>query len=213
MMTAWHRYADGGVRWRADSLGIEVEGQGFQRTPGPIVTIAKLWDQWADPIQHWAHIFNVPVELLLMTAATESRRDLDPRQDLKEPGYVSDESTPHRVSIGLCHVLISTARGALGFAVGRQWLAVPRNNFMAAALVLRDDARTTGFDPILAAAKYNAGALRPSSENRFGLRVTGDHLDRAARWFGDAVTFIAAHGGAERDWQWALKASASRVLV
>lgn len=209
----FHRFGEKGARWRCDSLGLEIEGEGFQRTPGEPRTIARIWDQWSDPIQKWAWTLGVPIELILATVATESHASLDPKQDRKEPGYISDEATPDRVSIGLCHPLISTARGVTGFAVGRAWLSVPRNNLMVASLVLRDDARATAFDPVLAASKYNAGSLRASDKNRFGLRSHGTHLDRFTKFFGDAVAFIAEKGGAERDWQWALKASDLGVLV
>lgn len=44
----------------------------------------------------------------------------------------------------------------------------------------------TGLNPILVAAAFNAGGLYASGGNSWGLKVTGDHLDRAARWLGDA---------------------------
>ena len=42
----------------------------------------------------------------------------------------------------------------------------------------------------LAAAAYNAGSLRQDSGNMWSLRSTGDHLDRAARFFGDACAVL-----------------------
>src|SRR5688572_1351497 len=195
----FHRYADHSqIRWRCDSVGLEIEGEGFQRTPGPPATIARIWENWSDHLQGFAWTLGVPVELLLATVATESSASLDPRQDRKEPGYVSDEATPNRVSIGICHLLIATARGVTGFAVGRAWLQVPRNNIFAAGLVIKDDARATRLDPVYMLAQYNAGGLRGSTKNRWGLRSYGNHLDRGVRFFGDAVAFIADKGGCER---------------
>lgn len=61
-----------------------------------------------------------------------------------------------------------------------------------------DDARhRTGDNPILIAANYNAGGLYDASNpqsryhNPWHLRTYGNHLDRAAEWFGDACVVIA----------------------
>jgi peptidoglycan L-alanyl-D-glutamate endopeptidase CwlK len=48
----------------------------------------------------------------------------------------------------------------------------------------------TGDDPILVAAAYNAGGCYKSTENPWHLRSHGDHLDRAARWYGDACAVL-----------------------
>lgn len=52
----------------------------------------------------------------------------------------------------------------------------------------------TGFDPILVAAAYNSGGLRSTDANPWGLKVTRDHLDRAARWYGDACALLIEMG-------------------
>lgn len=212
----FHRYGDKGtVRWRIDSMGLEIEGEGYQRTAGKPLTMQKIWHEWAEPIQHWAFAFGLPVELLMMTCATEGGMHLDnPKQDRKEPGYVSDEATPDRVSIGLNHILLSTAREVTGWAgMPRRWLEQPANNFMVAALVIRLGARVTRLDPVLVSARYNAGSLRPSPRNRWGLFVHGTHLDRAAKWVGDAVAFTADKGDVERGWRWFLESINSGTLL
>ena len=48
----------------------------------------------------------------------------------------------------------------------------------------------TGDDPLLVAAAYNAGSLQPSPENHWRLRSSGNHVDRAAEWYGDACAVI-----------------------
>jgi peptidoglycan L-alanyl-D-glutamate endopeptidase CwlK len=50
----------------------------------------------------------------------------------------------------------------------------------------------TGLDPILVAAAYNAGGLYRSTQNAWRLRSHGDHLDRAAKWYGDACFVMAS---------------------
>jgi peptidoglycan LD-endopeptidase CwlK len=49
---------------------------------------------------------------------------------------------------------------------------------------------TTSDDPILVAAAYNAGSLRVSGDNAWHLASHGDHLDRAAKWYGDACAVL-----------------------
>lgn len=48
----------------------------------------------------------------------------------------------------------------------------------------------TGDDPILVAAAYNAGSLRPFSGNHWRLECYGNHIDRAAQWYGDACAVL-----------------------
>lgn len=48
----------------------------------------------------------------------------------------------------------------------------------------------TGDDPILVAAAYNRGSLKPDPDSDWGLKARGDHLDRAAKWYGDACALL-----------------------
>jgi hypothetical protein len=52
----------------------------------------------------------------------------------------------------------------------------------------------TGDDPILVAAAFNAGSLREDAASPWGLHAHGDHLDRAARWYGDACEVLSQQG-------------------
>ena len=52
----------------------------------------------------------------------------------------------------------------------------------------------TEANPVLVAAAYNAGSIRASGTNMWGIHVHGDHLDRAAKWFGDACEVMVALG-------------------
>lgn len=71
--------------------------------------------------------------------------------------------------------------------------AYPANIDIGAAEI-RVRLRKTGFDPILVAAAYNSGGLRSTDANPWGLKVTGDHLDRAAKWYGDACALLIEMG-------------------
>ncbi|MER9254543.1 N-acetylmuramoyl-L-alanine amidase [Mesorhizobium sp. M0598] len=52
----------------------------------------------------------------------------------------------------------------------------------------------SGFDPIFVAAAFNAGGLYNSAHSRWGLRAYDDHLDRAAKWYGDACAYLIESG-------------------
>jgi murein DD-endopeptidase MepM/ murein hydrolase activator NlpD len=52
----------------------------------------------------------------------------------------------------------------------------------------------TGDDPILVAAAYNRGSLRKDPDSDWGLQAHGDHLDRAAKWYGDACALLSDLG-------------------
>ncbi len=52
----------------------------------------------------------------------------------------------------------------------------------------------SGLDPIFVAAAYNSGGLYESQHSPWGLRVTGDHLERAAKWYADACACLIGMG-------------------
>lgn len=53
---------------------------------------------------------------------------------------------------------------------------------------------TSGLDPIFVAAAYNSGGLYENQHSPWGLRATGDHLDRSAKWYGDACACLIGMG-------------------
>lgn len=55
---------------------------------------------------------------------------------------------------------------------------------------IRHNMSRTGDDPILVAAAFNAGGLYPSTSNHWRIRSHGNHLDRAAEWYGDACAVL-----------------------
>ena len=206
-MSAWQsRY--GGIEWRTTPDGVETRTDGVLRSRpagSAPVTIRRYWFAFRDELRAAAAATGVPLELLLMTIATESGARWDPvRLDWTypavrlEPGYVSDESTPHRISVGPCHLLLSTARTVLGRPrLTRAELQDRAVNLLAAARYIRDQRHLTGYDPILVAAAYNSGGIhdasrttRPEFKNRWHLRSWGSHLERAAAWYGDACAVL-----------------------
>lgn len=200
-LSSWHNR--GGVVWRVTPLGVEVEGEGVLRTRGEPITMRLYWAWWSRELQEASAETSVPIALLLMTLGTENgafRPDPTGHPMVTpirtEPGYVSDDTTPGRISVGPCHLLISTARAAMHRPViNRAWLLDVSNNVLACAHYIADQEPETQLDPILVAAAYNAGGLHSAPPgtlrgNRWWLRSTPSHLDRAGRWYGDACAVI-----------------------
>ena len=202
-MRDWHNMY-GGREWRVTPAGIETRDGGrvtLHRTPGEPLSVRLYLAFWGGALVHAATVARVPVSLLLMTICTENGAARVDGNKLvypairKEPGYRSDKETPHRISVGPCHVLLSTARAVLGRPkLTREELADPALNILAAAQYIADQSGKTRLDPILVAAAYNAGGLYQTSQNPWRLRSTGNHLDRAAAWYGDACDVLADAG-------------------
>ena len=195
-----HRYASGRIKsvlWALTDKGIDIEGVGVLDTGPPPATVLRIWTQHRDAIMSAADRCQVPVELIIATAATESRGN--PNAVRHEPGYISDEETPHRVSPGMMQTLISTARATLKGVVpaqdiDRKWLLVPANSILAGTSYIAEQRPITAFDPPKVACAYNAGSIYPQDGrgNRWKMRQypigTGEHADRFVRWFNDCFS-------------------------
>ena len=127
-LTEYHGYRDS-VRWRVVSDGVQIEDTGIERTSGTPSTVTSVWHKYAAAINDAAARHDVPCHLILATICTESRGN--PRALRVESGHVSDEQSPHRVSVGIMQTLISTARAVLGRTVDREWLFVAENSIEA----------------------------------------------------------------------------------
>jgi hypothetical protein len=190
--------APGGIRWRLSPGGIIVGDEANpRRSGGAPQTLTRIWTSFRAPIEKCAAAYGVPAELILATIATESGGNASALRE--EPGFTSDEATPHRVSPGLMQTLISTARATLNDpSINRQKLLDPETSIRAGTAYIRQQARTTNFDPPLVACAYNAGNCYPQdgAQNPWKLRQypigTGKHADRFCEWFGDALTVLRA---------------------
>lgn len=190
----------GSVSWRLTANGLEVAGE-VQRTAGAPATVRRIWQEFGAHMVKWGGHYGVPVELLVMTAAVETRGRADAVRE--EPGYVSDEATPEKASPGLMQTLIATARWVLkDNSIDRAWLLEPENSIRVAADYMALQSARTGFDPPKVAAGYNAGSLRRDNGagNRFKLLVhpkgTGAYCEAITQWFNDCFAMFEADGGA-----------------
>jgi soluble lytic murein transglycosylase-like protein len=165
-----HRKVANSVLWTVGRAGVALEnGAKVFRTKGKPSTVRRIWQEFEAPIRAAGTEFAVPVQILVATAATESRGD--PGAVRHEPGYAislveglpndatlkwlngnhgelplaafaaADDETPHRVSPGIMQTLISTAREALHDpSLGRVELLSPDVSIAAAAAYIRSQA-------------------------------------------------------------------------
>ncbi|HEB76373.1 MAG TPA: hypothetical protein ENJ04_08490 [Nitrospirae bacterium] len=193
-----HRYRDS-VTWRLSPEGLIIEEGPPETFGGEPVTVRRVWNDFRTAIEEWAEKFGVPVELVIATICTETRGD--PEAVREEPGYVSDEHTPNKVSPGLMQTLISTARDVLGDdTIDRQWLLMPQNSIRAGTALIAQQWKATHLDPPKVACAYNAGSIyyNGSKENRWRMRQypinTSEHADRFVKWFNECFIMFAEDG-------------------
>ena len=200
-LTRLHAYQDS-IQWRLTPIGIETPA-GIETWGGQPKTSRIFWREYGDITTTWASAMQVPAELIVACALTESRGD--PMSIREEPGYMSDLATPSKISAGLMQLLISTASEimrTLGVHVDRAWLMVPDNAIRAGASFIASQAGKTGMDPPKVACAYNAGGIyyQGGEENRWKMRQfpigTGHHADRFVKWFNECMGMFGADGTA-----------------
>lgn len=193
-LTEFHKYRES-VQWRLQRKGIEIHGSGFEYPSTGKRTPNLVWERFSYAIEEWSEKFMVPAELIVATICTESSGD--PSAIRRESGYISDESTPHRISIGLMQTLISTARVAISDqTIDGQWLLDPGNSIKAGTAYIASQWLETNLDPPKVACAYNAGGIyhNDSDENRWKMRQfpigSSKHADRYIRYFNQFYTYL-----------------------
>lgn len=211
-LTRPHAVFSGSVTWRLTAAGLEVAGK-LEGQDGEPVAARRAFDWFGGHFRRVAAASGVPIELLVATACTEvlgdTRRFPTPeaatRARREEPGYESDERTPHRVSVGLMQTLISTARQVMPLPeddpdmtrITAATLEDPAQSILAGASYIESQAPRTRLDPPVVACAYNAGAVyeQTGAENRWRMRQypigTGRHADRFVIFFNHAMRLIA----------------------
>jgi hypothetical protein len=115
----------------------------------------------------------------------------------REPGYTDPLNTPHRVSVGAHHVLLSTALSLLpvpsvsSFEARAAEIAdlvcrIPALSLVAADFAVRYFNRSHAMhlnQPPLLAATYNAGSPRSDPTNAWNLKQYGRHIDRWLEYY------------------------------
>lgn len=216
----WHnRFGGREWRYDANGVYIRdyFGGRRALRTPGEPVTCRKIWEIYGPAIVNACARYHFSPALIMMILATETAfarkaNFTGPLTFRWEPHVEVTDVNPPRLgdySAGPMQVLATTARWivrargldyepfvvapALEYQVDepdRLPLYEPDISVMIGTAAVAQRRKRTGDDPILVAAAYNAGGVYKSTKNSWSLRAYGDHLDRAAKWYGDACAVL-----------------------
>jgi peptidoglycan L-alanyl-D-glutamate endopeptidase CwlK len=206
------RYDESGIYLRDYA-----EGREPLRTPGEPITCRAIWSLFAEYIIAASKRYGISATVIMMVIATETSFARkygftgphtfrwESRVEVKDvlPPLWGDYSA------GPMQTLANTARWVIrqqgldydpykvAPVFGRRpeppemlELYDPAINIDVGTAEMKKRWSKTGDDPILVAAAYNAGGLYKSARNPWHLRSTGDHLDRAASWYGDACAVL-----------------------
>lgn len=182
---------------------------GIVRSKGEPITMLMMWEDFGAAIVKASGRFGVPRQWIMGMIAIEatrlaSSRHFNPQCVREEPGYTSDEATPHRVSPGLMQTLISTADGenrrcsvymtwdnAAHQKVTRQMLMQPERSIMLGTSYMARQIERYGMSSLRVCASYNAGSLRTSDRNEFKMLAYGPtRLRRFSEWSNDALAVL-----------------------
>jgi hypothetical protein len=196
-LSEFHSRFPDSIHWKLTPSGLLIEGEAAPiGSGGPPTTMRRVWTNFGGPIQASARERNVPCEIILATIGAESSGNPDAVRH--EPGYVSDDATPAKVSIGLMQTLVSTARAALNDPhLPADALRDPATSIRAGTAYIDQQARDTRFDPPVVACAYNAGSVRHNggANNRWKMTQypigTSEHADRWVKWFNDCFLLFA----------------------
>jgi peptidoglycan L-alanyl-D-glutamate endopeptidase CwlK len=217
----WHSHSGGREwRCDARGVYVRDFASGHEplRTAGDPKTTRAIWRLFGEEIAAAARKQGIAPELIVMTIATETgflrQYGFTGMHSFRwEPHVkVTDVSPPvvGDYSAGPMQTLASTARWVIRkrsleyepFVVAPVYrfqpapptahaLYVAKTSIDIGTAVIKQRWTATDDDPILVAAAYNAGSIRESTANAWRLRSYGDHLNRAAAWYGDACAVLA----------------------
>jgi peptidoglycan L-alanyl-D-glutamate endopeptidase CwlK len=192
------------------------------RSPGSPVTCRAIWTLFGTVIMLMARKYDIAPEVIIMTIATEAaayrsqgftgpatfrweahvwNRDVEPAtQGDYSAGPMQTLGTTARWVIEAQDLSFHKFQVAPVFPVrptpppSAHSLYDPATNIEIGAAEIRQRITVTGQDPILIAAAFNSGGVYPGDTNAWHLRSHGNHLDRAAQWFGDACAVLKEAG-------------------
>lgn len=188
-------------------------GEPYARSSGEPISVRNLREDFLDAIETAAREFDLPVAWVAAMITIEARRRdwrWDPVSRRHEPGYISDEETPRKVSGGLMQTLLTTAR-----SMRRRYHAVmetydmPRDIdfdtltnplfscLLGAAYMRYQIDRGHGvkmqdpeacMDLVLLCGSYNAGRLRETDRTPWGIVTYGrDRLIKMVAYHNDWI--------------------------
>jgi hypothetical protein len=168
-------------------------------------------DEQGDHLVLASATFDIPLSWLLGMIPIEARKlrvrgggvKFDPASLRHEPGYQSDDETPHRVSAGLMQTLLSTAQSMadkcdLDMPTRASDLYDPRTSIMLGAAYCAhqrdrydDGVEGFDFDFVHLTGAYNAGGVYYNADSPYKMRTySPTRTERAIRWHNDAMAVL-----------------------
>ncbi|PID56443.1 hypothetical protein CSB45_11360 [candidate division KSB3 bacterium] len=191
-LKVWHNYGSGTIWWRNSDNGIEVKGQGLVESAKYAEQAADIWQKYQTAIITASEKYSVAIPVIIATVVTESSGDAKAyrheaafyRRYIKKNAFWKNNpyyKAPRRISssYGLMQIMYTTAY-AVGFRGTPEDLYDPAVNIDAGAAYMASafQVRQHGWDPPKIACAYNAGSVRPTAQNRWGMYYHPGHLDR-----------------------------------
>ncbi|EJN13090.1 transglycosylase family protein [Bradyrhizobium sp. YR681] len=202
----------GGQNWKFDSDGVYLEDDpdNPRRSGGEPKTCAAILDIYEQQIFDASMKHGIPPELIVMTIATESGADRKTKftgaptfrweaaHTTYSAGPMQTLATTAEEVIDILQLSYNKKTVAPAFAIKpnpipddlKLYDGATNIDIGTGEIKLNNKRHSTGFDPILVAACYNAGSLRETNANPWNLFTFGDHLNRSAEWIGDACFLL-----------------------
>ena len=205
---AWHHYGDGKIWWRLTKQGVEIKGKGLIKEDKYTKRAADIWRKYEPMITAASEKYGVPIPAIIATISTESSSN--PKAYRYEPlfykRYIKDQAEwkdspyykyPRRIaaSYGLVQIMYTTAYTA-GFRGKPEDLYDPAANINAGAAYMASkyQIKQHSWDPPKIACAYNAGSVRATKANDWGMHHHPGHLDRWIPAYNGAVEVTSAAG-------------------
>ena len=200
----WHNYQSGSIYWRVTEHGIEIQGNKVIKEPKFTKQVKEIWETYGETISAASQKHGVPVPVILATISTESSGNPEAYRFEANfyKNYLKDKkpwvdnpyyNAPRRISAsyGLVQILYTTAY-SIGFRGEPENLYDPATNIDAGTAYIASDAQVKhhGWDPPKIACAYNAGSVRPTKENPWGMFHYPGHLDRWIPSYNGAIEIL-----------------------
>ncbi len=200
----WHNYRNGTVWWRVTAKGVEIKGEGYPKNPHYTQQVQHIWKTFQQPIQAASQKYHVPIPVILATISTESSGE--PNAYRHEPAFYNNyiqnttqwknspyHDKPKRISAsyGLMQILYTTAY-SVGFRGEPEDLYDPALNIEFGTKYIASDVQRKQheWDPPKIACAYNAGSVRPTKKNPWGMHHYGNHLERWIPAYNGAIDIL-----------------------
>ncbi len=220
----WHsKFGGQDWKYDGDGVYLRSYSNGTKpiRSPGTPTTCKAIWDEFGTIIIVMAKKYGMAPEILLMTIATETaaykahgftgpatfrweahvwNKDVNPPvQGDYSAGPMQTLGTTARWVIAAQNLPFHPFQVAPVYSVKPATPAThplydPATNIEIGAAEIKQRLGVTGQDPMLIAAAFNAGGVYENHGNAWHIKTYGNHLDRAAQWFGDACAVLKQAG-------------------